>query len=153
HFGIREHGMGAILSGISLHGLTRPYGGTFFQFADYMRGALRLASLMKVPATYVWTHDSIGLGEDGPTHQPVEHLAAYRAIPNLSVLRSVDANEAAQARKALLARDSGPVRLVLSRQAMPTFDRTEYASAENLVKGGYLMKEASAEPQVILMAT
>ncbi|HLQ81703.1 MAG TPA: transketolase, partial [Brachybacterium sp.] len=153
HFGIREHGMGAILSGISLHGLTRPYGGTFFQFADYMRGAVRLASLMKVPATYVWTHDSIGLGEDGPTHQPVEHLAAYRAIPNLSVVRPADANETAQAWKALLERDSGPVGLVLSRQAMPTFDRTEYAGAENLVKGGYIMKEASAEPKVILIAT
>jgi transketolase len=153
HFGIREHGMGAILSGISLHGLTRPYGGTFFQFADYMRGAVRLASLMKVPATYVWTHDSIGLGEDGPTHQPVEHLAAYRAIPNLSIVRPADANETAQAWKALLERDSGPVGLILSRQAMPTFDRTEYAGAENLVKGGYVMKEASAEPKVILIAT
>ena len=153
HFGIREHGMGAILSGISLHGLTRPYGGTFFQFADYMRGAVRLASLMKVPATYVWTHDSIGLGEDGPTHQPVEHLAAYRAIPNLSIVRPADANETAQAWKALLERDNGPVGLILSRQAMPTFDRTEYAGAENLVKGGYIMKEASAEPQVILIAT
>ncbi|NMA76962.1 MAG: transketolase [Actinomycetales bacterium] len=153
HFGIREHGMGAILSGISLHGLTRPYGGTFFQFADYMRGAVRLASLMKVPATYVWTHDSIGLGEDGPTHQPVEHLAAYRAIPNLSIVRPADANETAQAWKVLLERDSGPVGLILSRQAMPTFDRTEYAGAENLVKGGYIMKEASAEPQVILIGT
>ena len=153
HFGIREHGMGAILSGISLHGLTRPYGGTFFQFADYMRGAVRLASLMKVPATYVWTHDSIGLGEDGPTHQPVEHLAAYRAIPNLSIVRPADANETAQAWKALLERDNGPVGLILSRQAMPTFDRTEYAGEENLVKGGYIMKEASAEPQVILIAT
>ncbi|ASK64514.1 transketolase [Brachybacterium avium] len=153
HFGIREHAMGAILSGISLHGLTRPYGGTFFQFADYMRGAVRLASLMKVPATYVWTHDSIGLGEDGPTHQPVEHLAAYRAIPNLSIVRPADANEAAQAWKALLERDHGPVGLILSRQAMPTFDRTEYAGAENLVKGGYIMKEASAEPAVILIAT
>ncbi|GAA1489492.1 transketolase [Brachybacterium sacelli] len=154
HFGIREHGMGAILSGISLHGLTRPYGGTFFQFADYMRGAVRLASLMKVPATYVWTHDSIGLGEDGPTHQPVEHLAAYRAIPNLSIVRPADANETAQAWKATLERDSGPVGLVLSRQAMPTFDRTEYAGAENLVKGGYVMKEASTgTPQLILIGT
>ncbi|MGP9710016.1 transketolase [Brachybacterium sp. AOP24-D1-21] len=153
HFGIREHGMGAILSGISLHGLTRPYGGTFFQFSDYMRGAVRLASLMKVPATYVWTHDSIGLGEDGPTHQPVEHLAAYRAIPNLSIVRPADANETAQAWKALLERDHGPVGLILSRQAMPTFDRSEYAGAENLVKGGYIMKEASAEPQVILIGT
>ncbi|HIY23900.1 MAG TPA: transketolase, partial [Candidatus Brachybacterium merdigallinarum] len=153
HFGIREHGMGAILSGIALHGLTRPYGGTFFQFADYMRGAVRLAALMKVPATYVWTHDSIGLGEDGPTHQPVEHFAAYRAIPNLALVRPADANETAQAWKVLLERDRGPVGLLLSRQALPTFDRTEYASAENVAKGGYIMKEASAEPQVILIAT
>ncbi|MDN5687515.1 MAG: transketolase [Brachybacterium sp.] len=154
HFGIREHAMGSILSGISLHGLTRPYGGTFFQFADYMRGAVRLASLMKVPATYVWTHDSVGLGEDGPTHQPVEHLAAYRAIPNLSIVRPADANETAQAWKATLERDHGPVGLVLSRQAMPTFDRTEYAGAENLRKGGYVMKEASSgTPQVILIGT
>ena len=153
HFGIREHAMGAILSGISLHGLTRPYGGTFFQFADYMRGAVRLASLMKTPATYVWTHDSVGLGEDGPTHQPVEHLAAYRAIPNLSIVRPADANETSQAWKVLLERDNGPVGLILSRQAMPTFDRTEYAGAENLAKGGYVMKEASAEPQVILIGT
>ncbi|WP_422117471.1 transketolase [Brachybacterium sp. UNK5269] len=153
HFGIREHGMGAILSGISLHGLTRPYGGTFFQFADYMRGAVRLASLMKVPATYVWTHDSIGLGEDGPTHQPVEHLAAYRAIPNLSIVRPADANETAAAWKALLERDHGPVGLILSRQAMPTFDRSEYAAADGLARGGYIMKDASAAPQVILIAT
>ena len=154
HFGIREHGMGAILSGISLHGLTRPYGGTFFQFADYMRGAVRLASLMKTPVTYVWTHDSIGLGEDGPTHQPVEHFAAYRAIPNLSIVRPADANETAQAWKVLLERDSGPVGLLLSRQALPTFDRTEYASAENVAKGGYVMKDASTgDPKVILIAT
>ncbi|MBB5831510.1 transketolase [Brachybacterium aquaticum] len=154
HFGIREHAMGSILSGISLHGLTRPYGGTFFQFADYMRGAVRLASLMKTPATYVWTHDSIGLGEDGPTHQPVEHLAAYRAIPNLSIVRPADANETSQAWKALLERDNGPVGLILSRQALPTFDRTEYAGAENLVKGGYVMKDASdGQPKVILIAT
>lgn len=153
HFGIREHAMGSILSGISLHGLTRPYGGTFFQFADYMRGAVRLASLMNVPAIYVWTHDSIGLGEDGPTHQPVEHLAAYRAIPNLSVVRPADANETAQAWKALLERDSGPTGLILTRQAIPTFDREEYASAEGLARGAYIMKEASAEPELILIAT
>ncbi len=154
HFGIREHGMGAILSGISLHGLTRPYGGTFFQFADYMRGAVRLASLMKTPVTYVWTHDSIGLGEDGPTHQPVEHFAAYRAIPNLSIVRPADANETAHAWKVLLERDNGPVGLLLSRQALPTFDREEFASAENVAKGGYIMKDASTgTPEVILIAT
>ena len=153
HFGIREHAMGAVLAGISLHGLTRPYGGTFFQFADYMRGAVRLTSLMKVPAIYVWTHDSIGLGEDGPTHQPVEHLAAYRAIPNLSIVRPADANETAQAWKAILERDSGPAGLLLTRQGVPTFDRTEYAGAEGLAKGAYIMKEASADPQLILIGT
>ena len=153
HFGIREHAMGSILAGISLHGLTRPYGGTFFQFADYMRGAVRLTSLMNVPSTYVWTHDSIGLGEDGPTHQPVEHLAAYRAIPNLSIVRPADATETAQAWKALLERDRGPVGLILTRQAVPTFDREEYADAAGLAKGAYVMKEASAEPQLILIAT
>ena len=154
HFGIREHAMGAILSGISLYGLTRPYGGTFFQFADYMRGSVRLASLCKTPAIYVWTHDSIGLGEDGPTHQPVEHLAAYRAIPNLSIVRPADANETAQAWKAVLKRDEGPAGLILTRQGVPTFDREEYASAENLDKGAYVMKDASnGEPEVILIAT
>lgn len=154
HFGIREHAMGAILSGISLYGLTRPYGGTFFQFADYMRGSVRLASLCKTPAIYVWTHDSIGLGEDGPTHQPVEHLAAYRAIPNLSIVRPADANETAQAWKAVLKRDEGPAGLILTRQGVPTFDREDYASAENLDKGAYVMKDASnGEPEVILIAT
>ena len=154
HFGIREHAMGAILSGISLYGLTRPYGGTFFQFADYMRGSVRLASLCKTPAIYVWTHDSIGLGEDGPTHQPVEHLAAYRAIPNLSIVRPADANETAQAWKAVLKRDEGPAGLILTRQGVPTFDREEYASAENLDKGASVMKDASnGEPEVILIAT
>lgn len=154
HFGIREHAMGAILSGISLYGLTRPYGGTFFQFADYMRGSVRLASLCKTPAIYVWTHDSIGLGEDGPTHQPVEHLAAYRAIPNLSIVRPADANETAQAWKAVLKRDEGPAGLILTRQGVPTFDREEYASAENLDKGAYVMKDASnGQPEVILIAT
>ena len=154
HFGIREHAMGAILSGISLYGLTRPYGGTFFQFADYMRGSVRLASLCKTPAIYVWTHDSIGLGGDGPTHQPVEHLAAYRAIPNLSIVRPADANETAQAWKAVLKRDEGPAGLILTRQGVPTFDREEYASAENLDRGAYVMKDASnGEPEVILIAT
>ena len=153
HYGIREHGMAAAMNGLALHGGFRPYGGTFMAFTDYARGAMRLSALMGVPVVYVMTHDSIGLGEDGPTHQPVEHLAAYRAIPNLSIVRPADANETAQAWKVLLERDSGPVGLILSRQAMPTFDRSEYAGAENLVKGGYIMKEASAEPQVILIGT
>jgi len=156
HFGIREHGMGAILSGIVLHGLTRPYGGTFLQFADYMRGSVRLASLMGAPAIYVWTHDSIGLGEDGPTHQPVEHLTALRAIPGLSVVRPADANETAQAWKAILEHRDGPVGLILTRQNVPTFPRDEdgYASAEGVAKGAYVLIDASnAEPDVILIGT
>ncbi|MBX9244092.1 transketolase [Actinotalea ferrariae] len=156
HFGIREHGMGAILSGIALHGLTRPYGGTFFTFSDYMRGAVRLAALMGVPAIYVWTHDSIGLGEDGPTHQPVEHLTAVRAIPGLVVVRPADANETAQAWKAILERTDHPVGLVLTRQNVPTFPRGEdgYASAEGVARGAYVLLEASTgTPDVILIGT
>ncbi|EYT50534.1 transketolase [Brachybacterium muris] len=154
HFGIREHAMGAILSGITIGGLTRAYGGTFLQFSDYMRPAVRLASLMGVPSIYVWTHDSIGLGEDGPTHQPIEHLAALRAIPGLSVVRPADANETAAAWKATLEHRDGPVGLILTRQAVPTFDRSEYASAEGLARGAYVMKDAEGgEPQLILLAT
>jgi transketolase len=156
HFGIREHAMGAILSGIRLHGNTRPYGGTFLQFSDYMRGAVRLASLMDIPVTYVWTHDSIGLGEDGPTHQPVEHLAALRAIPNLSVLRPGDANETAWAWRALLERNKGPVGLILTRQNVPTYERGPgaFASAEGVARGGYVLAEADGgTPAVILIGT
>jgi transketolase len=156
HFGIREHAMGAILSGIKLHGNTRPYGGTFLTFSDYMRGAVRLASLMKVPVTYVWTHDSIGLGEDGPTHQPIEHLAALRAIPGLSVVRPGDANETAWAWRALLERNNGPVGLILTRQNVPTLERGPEAfnSAEGVARGGYVLAEADGGvPKVILIAT
>jgi len=154
HFGIREHAMGAILTGINVDGLTRAYGGTFLQFADYMRGAVRLASLMGVDDIFVWTHDSVGLGEDGPTHQPVEHLAALRAIPGLTVIRPADANETSAAWKAALERREGPIGLALTRQAVPTFDRDEYAAAEGLARGGYVMKDASdGAPQVILIAT
>ncbi|MFS0702991.1 transketolase [Cellulomonas sp. 179-A 9B4 NHS] len=156
HFGIREHAMGAILSGIRLHGLTRPYGGTFFTFSDYMRGSVRLAALMGVNVTYVWTHDSIGLGEDGPTHQPVEHLTAVRAIPGLAVVRPADANETAQAWKASLERTDGPVALVLTRQNVPTFPRGEdgFASAEGVARGAYVLLEASSgTPDVVLIAT
>src|SRR5208283_4000926 len=124
HFGIREHAMGAILNGIALHGGTRPYGGTFLVFSDYMRGSVRLAALMKLPVTYVWTHDSIGLGEDGPTHQPVEHLWALRAIPNLEVVRPGDANETVVAWKTILERNSKPSALCLSRQNLPVLDRS-----------------------------
>ncbi|MBO0920818.1 transketolase [Cellulomonas sp. zg-ZUI222] len=156
HFGIREHAMGSILSGIRLHGLTRPYGGTFFTFSDYMRGAVRLAALMGVNVTYVWTHDSIGLGEDGPTHQPVEHLAAVRAIPGLAVVRPADANETAAAWRASLERTDGPVALVLTRQNVPTFPRGEdgFATTDGVAKGAYVLLEASTgTPDVVLLAT
>ena len=156
HFGIREHAMGAILSGITLHGLTRAYGGTFFTFSDYMRGAVRLAALMGVPAIYVWTHDSIGLGEDGPTHQPVEHLTAVRAIPGLAIVRPADANETAAAWKAVLERTDGPVGLILTRQNVPTFPRGEdgFATTDGVARGAYVLLEASTgTPDVILIGT
>jgi transketolase len=152
HFGIREHAMGAILNGIAVHGPTRPYGGTFLVFSDYMRGAVRLASLMQVPVTYVWTHDSIGLGEDGPTHQPIEHLSALRAIPGLSVVRPCDANETAVAWRTILS-SSRPVGLALTRQNVPTLDRAVMAPADGLARGGYVLAEASADPEVILIGT
>ncbi|WP_084614093.1 transketolase [Nakamurella lactea] len=154
HFGIREHAMGAILTGIALHGPTRPYGGTFLTFSDYMRGAVRLAAVMQAPVIYVWTHDSIGLGEDGPTHQPVEHLAALRAIPGLSMVRPADANETAFAWKATLERQddwfSGPVGLALTRQNVPTLDGTD---ATGVARGGYVLAEADGDLQVILMGS
>ncbi|OJZ74908.1 transketolase [Mycobacterium paraffinicum] len=153
HFGVREHAMGAILSGIVLHGPTRAYGGTFLQFSDYMRPAVRLASLMDIDTIYVWTHDSIGLGEDGPTHQPIEHLAALRAIPNLSVVRPADANETAYAWRTILARGngSGPVGLILTRQGVPILEGTNY---DGVTRGGYILGDAGAEdPDVVLIAT
>ena len=151
HFGVREHGMGAILNGIALHGPTRPYGGTFLTFSDYMRGAVRLAALMKSSVIYVWTHDSIGLGEDGPTHQPIEHLAALRAIPGLDIIRPADANETAYAWQAALERPEGPKGIALTRQNVPVLEGT---SAEGVARGGYVLAEASTgEPQVILIAT
>jgi transketolase len=161
HFGIREHGMGAILNGITLHGLTRPYGGTFLIFSDYMRPAVRLAALMKLPVTYVWTHDSIGLGEDGPTHQPIEHLAALRAIPGLDVVRPADANETAVAWRTVLEHTDRPAGLCLTRQNVPTWDRSASSpdgttgSAEGTTRGGYVLAEAAAKatPDVIILAT
>ena len=155
HFGIRENGMGMILNGIALEGLTRPYGGTFLVFSDYMRPAVRLAALQQLPVTYVWTHDSIGLGEDGPTHQPIEHLAALRAIPGLDVIRPADANETAAAWVEILARQDGPSALCLTRQPVPTFDRTSTGKASGVAKGAYvLVEESHAEgPDVILVAT
>jgi transketolase len=153
HFGVREHAMAAILSGIVLHGPTRAYGGTFLTFSDYMRPAVRLASLMDIDTIYVWTHDSIGLGEDGPTHQPIEHLAALRAIPNLSVVRPGDANETAYAWQTILARgaSSGPVGLILTRQGIPVLEGT---SAEGVAKGGYVLGGIPEEiPDVVLIGT
>ena len=157
HFGIREHAMGAVLNGIALHGMTRPYGGTFLVFSDYMRPAVRLAALMGLPVTYVWTHDSIGLGEDGPTHQPVEHLWALRAIPGLDVVRPGDANETAVAWRTILERTDHPAGLCLSRQNLPVLDRsaaTGLASAEGTARGGYILADpGESEPDVIVIAT
>ncbi len=156
HFGIREHAMGAILNGIALHGLTRPYGGTFLVFSDYMRPAVRLAALMKQPVTYVWTHDSIGLGEDGPTHQPVEHLWALRAIPGLDVVRPADGNETSVAWRAILEHADRPAGLCLTRQNVPVFDRSAggLASADLTARGGYVLAEApGGRPDVILIGT
>lgn len=153
HFGVREHAMAAIINGIVLHGNTRVFGGTFLVFSDYMRPAVRLAALMKIPSIFVWTHDSIGLGEDGPTHQPVEHLWALRAIPGLSVIRPTDANEVAWAWKEILERRDGPVGLVLSRQNLPVLDRTCLAPASELRKGAYILADGSRYPRLILIAT
>jgi len=161
HFGIREHAMGSILSGIVLHGNTRPFGGTFLIFSDYMRPAVRLAALMKAPAIYVWTHDSVALGEDGPTHQPVEQLAALRAIPDLDIVRPGDANETAWAWKTILERRKGPAGIALTRQNIPVFDRGEdaasgeiFAAAKHVAKGAYVLAEApNGTPDVIFIAT
>ncbi|NIJ03626.1 transketolase [Frigoribacterium faeni] len=161
HFGIREHAMGSIMNGIALHGNTRVFGGTFLIFSDYMRPAVRLAALMKSPVTYVWTHDSVALGEDGPTHQPIEQLAALRAIPDFDVVRPADANETAWAWKTILDRHSGPAGLALSRQNLPVFERGDgdaegdvFASAKNVAKGAYVLAEApGGTPDVILVAT
>ena len=154
HFGIREHAMGAIMNGITLHGPTRVFGGTFLVFSDYMRGAVRLAALMKIPVTYVWTHDSIGLGEDGPTHQPIEHLAALRAIPGLDVVRPADANETVVAWRTIIENTDRPAGLCLSRQTLPTVDRTVLASADGVAKGAYVLAEAgTGTPHVILIGT
>ena len=156
HFGIREHAMGAILNGAALYGLVKPFAGTFLVFSDYMRGAVRLSALMQLPVTYVWTHDSIGLGEDGPTHQPVEHLAALRAIPGLAVVRPADANEVSTCWSEIIKR-AQPVGLALSRQNLPVIDRTKYSPASGAAKGAYVLAygndQAKDECEVILMAT
>ncbi|WP_278313040.1 transketolase [Lolliginicoccus levis] len=154
HFGVREHAMGSILNGIVLHGPTRAYGGTFLVFSDYMRPAVRLAALMQVPALYVWTHDSIGLGEDGPTHQPIEHLAALRAIPNMSVVRPGDANETSFAWKAALEHRTGPTALALTRQNVPVLQGTSEKAAAGVARGAYVLHDAEASDlQVVLLGT
>jgi transketolase len=154
HWGIREHVMCAASSGMALHGGVRPYAGTFLIFTDYARPAIRLAALTGLPVIYVMTHDSVGLGEDGPTHQPVEHLAALRAMPNLCVIRPADANETAYAWCAAMTRMNGPTLLALSRQALPVFDRTRLASAAGVLRGGYILsKEQKGSPDIILMAS
>ena len=152
HFGIREHAMGSIVNGITLHGLTRTFGGTFAVFSDYMRPAVRLAALMDIPSTFIWTHDSIGLGEDGPTHQPIEHFAALRAIPNFAVIRPADANEVTQAWRSILQRQK-PAGLLLSRQNLRTVDRSTHGAALGVDKGAYILKDGSAAPQVVIIAT
>ena len=151
HFGIREHAMGSILNGITLHGLTRSFGGTFAVFSDYMRPAVRLAALMNIATTFVWTHDSIGVGEDGPTHQPIEHFAALRAIPGFDVIRPGDANEVTEAWKKIITRGKA-CGILLSRQNLPVFDRTTCAPASGTAKGAYILKDAE-NPKAILIAT
>ena len=163
-FGVREHGMGAIMNGISVSGLTRAFGGTFLVFSDYMRGAVRVAAISHYPTIFVWTHDSIGVGEDGPTHQPVEHFAALRAIPNLLTIRPADAYETTAAWKFILQYRGGPVALLLTRQNLPVIDQTKYAPADNLAKGAYVLIDAdpsrptsgraeAGKPEVLLLAT
>lgn len=160
HFGIREHAMGAILNGIVLHGGTRAYGGTFLVFSDYMRPSVRLAALMEIPSIFVWTHDSIGVGEDGPTHQPIEHLASLRAIPGLDVVRPGDANEVSYAWKTIIENTTRPAGIILTRQNIPTYARgegaatsTEFANASYVAKGGYTLIDSEGTPDVLLIAT
>ena len=152
HFGIREHAMGSIINGIALHGLSRSFGGTFAVFSDYMRPSVRLAAIMDLPSIFIWSHDSIGLGEDGPTHQPIEHIASLRAIPNFAVVRPADANEVREVWKSILRRRK-PVGLLLSRQNLPVVDRSTHASADLVDKGAYILKDAQGPADVILIAT
>jgi transketolase len=152
HFGIREHAMGSILNGIALHGLSKTFGGTFAVFSDYMRPAVRLSAIMDLPSIFIWSHDSIGLGEDGPTHQPIEHLATLRAIPNFSVIRPADANEVREAWKAIMLRRK-PVGLLLSRQNLPVVDRTSHGAAELVNKGAYILKDSATTADVVIVAT
>jgi transketolase len=153
HWGIREHGMGAVLNGMACHGGLRVFGATFMVFSDYMRPSARLAALMKLPVTYVWTHDSVWLGEDGPTHQPVEHLMALRVIPNFTSYRPADANETAEAWQAAIERGDGPTALLLSRQGLPTLDRTVYGAASGTRRGAYVLAEAVGALDAIVIAS
>lgn len=153
HFGIREHGMGGVLNGMAIYGGLIPYGGTFLIFSDYMRPSIRLASLSGVRPIYIYTHDSVGLGEDGPTHQPIEHLASLRAIPKLIVIRPADANETVEAWKFAIGHKGSPVAIALTRQKIPLIDRTKFATAENLLKGAYVLNQSEKNPEVILMAS
>src|SRR5206468_5394915 len=154
HFGIREHGMASIMNGMALHGGIIPYGGTFLIFSDYMRPAIRLAAFMKQRIIYIYTHDSIGLGEDGPTHQPIEQLSALRAIPELTVIRPADATETAEAWRVAINHVDGPVCLVLTRQKLGYIDRTKYASAAGVAQGGYVVADVKGgPPQVVLMSS
>lgn len=151
HFGVREHAMGAILNGLALHGGVLPYGGTFLVFADYMRPAVRLAAMMHLPVVYVWTHDTVWIGEDGPTHQPIEHLAALRAIPNLTIIRPADANETAGAWRVALERRAGPTGLALTRQKLPVLFETNRDAAKKVARGAYVLVDSSGIPDVILI--
>ena len=153
HFGVREHAMGAALNGMALSKMLIPYGGTFFVFVDYMKPAMRLSALMKLHVIYVLTHDSIGLGEDGPTHQPIEHLTSLRAMPNLSVIRPADANETAVAWKKAVTDTTGPYALILSRQNLPVLDRGKYPAAEGLLRGGYILSDSKGTPDIILLSS
>ncbi len=153
-FGIREHAMGAIVNGLAAHGgMLKPYGSTFLVFSDYMRASVRLSALMGLPVMWVWTHDSVGLGEDGPTHQPVEHYAALRAIPHLWVMRPADANETALAWRVALEREDGPVALLLSRQNLPVLDRSQVGAVEGVERGAYVLWESREAPEIVLIAT
>ena len=151
HFGIREHGMCSILNGIALHGGFIPYGSSFMCFTDYARPSIRLAALMQIQVVFVFTHDSIGVGEDGPTHEPIEHLSSLRAIPHLTVIRPGDANEAVEAWRTIMTHTHGPVLLALSRQKVPTLDRTKLAPASGARRGGYVIAETAGRPADIIL--
>jgi transketolase len=153
HFGIREHAMGAVLNGMAVYGGVIPFGATFLIFSDYMRPAIRLAALMKQKVIYVFTHDSIGLGEDGPTHQPIEQITSLRAIPNLTVVRPADANETEEAWKYAINHKNGPIALILTRQKLNVLDQTKYASAQGLLRGAYIIKDSKQNPDLLLIAT